>query len=204
MNARLWVKICGMTDAAGIAAAAAAGADAVGFVFYAPSPRNLSVTQAVELQAAVPAGVRRVAVFLHPAATLVAEVLERVRPDCLQLDLDDIAALDLPATVECLPVVRSGAVPARLPGRILLESVRSGYGERADWAEARELGGRREVVLAGGLDADNVELAIATARPFGVDVSSGVESARGIKDPTLIDRFVKTAQRAAHAASAGH
>jgi len=204
MNARLWVKICGMTDTAGIAAAAAAGADAVGFVFYAPSPRNLSVAQAVELQAAVPAGVRRVAVFLHPAATLVADVLARVRPDCLQLDLDDIVALDLPQTVECLPVVRSGAVPATLPDRILLESVRSGYGERADWAEARELSGRREVVLAGGLHADNVGLAIATARPFGVDVSSGVESARGIKDPALIDRFVKTARRAAHAASAGH
>ena len=202
MNARLWVKICGMTDAAGIAAAA--GADAVGFVFYAPSPRNLSVAQAVELQAAVPAGVRRVAVFLHPATTLVADVLARVRPDCLQLDLDDIIALDLPQSVECLPVVRSGAVPATLPDRILLESVRSGYGERADWAEARELSGRREVVLAGGLHADNVGLAIATARPFGVDVSSGVESGRGIKDPALIDRFVKTARRAAHAASAGH
>jgi phosphoribosylanthranilate isomerase len=204
MSTRLWVKICGMTDAAGIAAAAAAGADAVGFVFYPPSPRNLSLAQAVELQAAVPAGVRRVAVFLHPAATLVADVLARVRPDCLQLDLDDIVALDLPQTVECLPVVRSGAVPATLPDRILLESVRSGYGERADWTEARKLGGRREVVLAGGLDADNVGLAIATARPFGVDVSSGVESARGMKDPALIDRFVKTARRAAHAASAGH
>ena len=72
MNTRLWVKICGMTDAAGIAAAAAAGANAVGFVFYPPSPRNLSVAQAVELQAAVPAGVRRVAVFLHPAAYMIA------------------------------------------------------------------------------------------------------------------------------------
>ena len=95
--------------------------------------------------------------------------------------------------------MRSGALPARLPERILLESARSGHGERADWTQARELGGRHEVVLAGGLDADNVGLAIATARPFGVDVSSGVESARGIKSPALIDRFVTTARRAASA-----
>jgi phosphoribosylanthranilate isomerase len=204
VNAPLWIKVCGMTDATAIAAAAAAGADAVGFVFHAPSPRNLSVAQAVELQAAVPAGVRRVAVFLHPAAALVADVLARVRPDCLQLDLDDVAALDLPGSVECLPVVRSGAVPVAVPRRILLDSARSGYAERADWSEARELGARCNVILAGGLDADNVGLAIATARPFGVDVSSGVESRRGHKDPALIDRFVKTARRAAHVASGSH
>jgi len=204
VNAPLWIKICGMTDATGITAAAAAGADALGFVFYAPSPRNLSIAQAVELQAVVPAGVKRVAVFLHPAAELVADVLAHVRPDLLQLDLDDIAALELPESVGCLSVVRSGAVPATLPHRVLLESARSGHGERADWTEAHALGARHEVVLAGGLDADTVGLAIATARPFGVDVSSGVESRRGHKDPALIDRFVKTARRAAHAASASH
>jgi phosphoribosylanthranilate isomerase len=96
-----------------------------------------------------------------------------------------------------LPVVRSGARPARLPSRVLLESARSGYGERADWTEARELGKCHEIVLAGGLDPDNVALAIETARPFGVDVSSGVESSRGKKDPALIERFVRTARRAA-------
>ena len=118
MNAPLWIKICGMTDATGIAAAAAAGADALGFVFYAPSPRNLSIAQAVELQAVVPAGVKRVAVFLHPAAELVADVLAHVRPDLLQLDLDDIAALELP---ESVGVCRSCAA-ARYRPRCRIES----------------------------------------------------------------------------------
>jgi phosphoribosylanthranilate isomerase len=202
MTARLWIKICGMTDASGIAAAVAAGVDAVGFVFYAPSPRNLEIGRAVELQSLVPEHVQRVAVFLHPARSLVADVLAKVRPDCMQLDLEDLAALELPASVARLPVVRSRALPERLPARVLLESARSGQRERADWNEARELGRRHEVVLAGGLDADNVALAIETARPFGVDVSSGVESARGRKDPALIEKFVKTARRAAIEAAA--
>jgi phosphoribosylanthranilate isomerase len=192
-----------MTDEASIAAAIAAGVDAVGFVFYAPSPRNLVIARAIELQSFVPAGVQRVAVFLHPEPALVADVLAAVRPDCVQLDLDDLAELDLPQGLACLPVVRSGALAAaRLPSRVLLESARSGHGERADWAEARALSERHEVVLAGGLDPDNVALAIETARPFGVDVSSGVEAARGKKDPALIERFVKTARRAANETAA--
>ena len=85
---------------------------------------------------------------------------------------------------------------------MLLESARSGSGERADWREARTLGERHEVVLAGGLDADNVATAIAIARPFGVDVSSGVESTPGIKDPVRIARFVAVARSAAADATA--
>jgi phosphoribosylanthranilate isomerase len=199
---RLWIKVCGMTDPEGIAAAVSAGVDAVGFVFYAPSPRNLSISRAAELQSLVPAGIQRVAVFLHPEPALVADVLATVRPHCVQLDLDDFAALEIPANVVRLPVVRSGTIPSQLPARVLLESARSGHGERADWAQASELGERHEIVLAGGLDADNVALAIATARPFGVDVSSGVESRRGVKDPALIERFVNSARRAASAAVA--
>jgi phosphoribosylanthranilate isomerase len=193
----LWIKICGMTTPEGIAAAAAARVDAVGFVFYEPSPRNLTLERALELQKLVPAGIARVAVFLHPRRELVDSVVAALRPDCVQLDLTDIAALRLPPSTVCLPVVRSGSVPAGLPQRLLLESPRSGAGERADWHEARALGDRHEVVLAGGLDADNVATAIATARPFGVDVSSGVEAVRGVKDPARIARFIAIARDAA-------
>jgi phosphoribosylanthranilate isomerase len=193
----LWIKICGMTTPEGIAAAVAARVDAVGFVFYQPSPRNLTLERALELQALVPPEIARIAVFLHPRRGLVESVIATLRPDCVQIDLADLAALRLPESTACLPVVRSGSVPKDLPRRLLLESARSGAGEPADWQEARVLGERHEVVLAGGLDADNVAAAIATARPFGVDVSSGVEAARGIKDPARIAQFVAVARGAA-------
>jgi phosphoribosylanthranilate isomerase len=196
---KLWVKVCGMTTPEGIAAAADAGADAVGFVFYAASPRHLTIEHAVELQDCVPRGLQRVAVFLHPVPALVHSVISAVRPDCVQIDLEDLAALELPQTLSVLPVIRSGAArlaPARLPARVLLESARSGHGVPADWDEARAVSARHEVVLAGGLTVDNVAAAVRAVHPFGVDVSSGVESSRGVKDPKLIREFVAAAREA--------
>jgi len=196
---QLWIKICGMTTPEAIAAAADAGADAVGFVFYAASPRHLTVAHAAELQECVPRALQRVAVFLHPAPALVHSVISAVRPDCVQTDLEDLARLELPQTLSVLPVIRSGTArlaPARLPARVLLESARSGYGEPADWDEARAVSAGREVVLAGGLTVDNVAAAVRAVRPFGVDVSSGVESSRGVKDPKLIRQFVAAAREA--------
>lgn len=196
---QLWIKICGLRTAQAIAAAAAAGVQAMGFVFHAASPRNLSVAEAGALQGEVPAGIARVAVFLHPSPALVDAVIEAVRPDWVQTDLEDLCRLKLPSSQRVLPVVRSGAsVPLPLPSRLLLESVRSGAGEQADWHEAARLAGQAEIVLAGGLDATNVAEAIRLVHPFGVDVSSGVESSRGVKDPARIRDFVAAA-RAAHA-----
>jgi phosphoribosylanthranilate isomerase len=100
-----------------------------------------------------------------------------------------------------LPVYRTDRpLPAQqdLPRRLLLESGRSGAGERADWKAAARLAIAGELVLAGGLDAENVADAVATVRPFGIDVSSGVESSRGVKEAALIRNFVSVA-RAAHA-----
>jgi phosphoribosylanthranilate isomerase len=199
---RLWIKICGMTSRDAIAAAADAGADAVGFVFYEASPRHLTIERALELQDYAPRALERVAVFLHPSLGLVHDVIGKMRPDWVQTDLEDLATLDLPATQRTLPVIRSGVsspVSAELPARVLLESARSGRGERADWNEARFWSERCEVVLAGGLDAANVAAAVEAVRPFGVDVSSGVESTRGVKDPKLVHEFVKAARAAASA-----
>lgn len=199
----LWIKICGLRTAQAIAAAAAAGVQAMGFVFHAASPRNLSVAEASALQGEVPAGIARVAVFLHPSQALVDAVVEAVRPDWVQTDVEDLARLQLPSSQRMLPVVRSGAsVPLPLPPRLLLEGARSGSGEQADWSEAARLAAQVEIVLAGGLDAANVADAIRLVRPFGVDVSSGVESSRGVKDPARIRSFVAAA-RAAHARLAG-
>jgi phosphoribosylanthranilate isomerase len=196
--ATLWVKVCGLRDAAAIEAAADAGADAVGFVFHALSPRHLEPAAARALQAAVPPGVERVAVFLHPAQALVDAALEAIAPDWVQADADDLQALRLPPRQRVLPVLRSGsALPASLPARCLYESGRSGAGERADWVAAAGLARRTQLVLAGGLDPANVAEAVRAVRPFGVDVSSGVERERGVKDAARIREFIRAAREAA-------
>jgi phosphoribosylanthranilate isomerase len=194
----LWIKICGLRTTAAIEVAAAAGADAVGFVFHDASPRNLSLATARELQRAVPPGLERVAVFLRPSQALVDAVLDAIEPDWLQTDAGDLPGLRLPGALRVLPVLRDRlADGAALPGRVLFESSRSGAGERADWSAAADLARQTQLVLAGGLHVANVAEALATVRPFGVDVSSGVERERGVKDATLIREFIRTARATA-------
>lgn len=200
---RLWIKVCGLRTPEAIAAAATAGADAVGFVFHAASPRNLSAEQARQLAAAVPQGVQKVAVFLHPAQELVDAAIDALQPDWVQTDAEDLATLRLPSAQKTLPVLRTGsaALPQQAAAlgastRFLLESGRSGAAERADWDAAVRLAGLGQMVLAGGLDAGNVADALARVRPFGIDVSSGVESSRGVKDPQAIKDFVRAARAA--------
>ncbi len=199
----IFVKICGLTDETAVAAAVAAGADAVGFVFHAASPRNLEPRRAQALAAALPPGVRRVAVTLHPAPVLVAKVLEEFAPDVWQSDAADLPAMALPAGIEPWPVLRAGiALPAPLPRRFLFEGAKSGAGVVTDWGQATSLARRGELILGGGLDPGNVAEAIRRVRPFGVDVSSGVESAPGRKDPVRIREFVAAARKAAAGAIA--
>jgi|HigsolmetaAR204D_1030405.scaffolds.fasta_scaffold00171_29 phosphoribosylanthranilate isomerase len=199
----LWIKICGLTDAAAVAAAVAAGADAVGFVF-APSKRQVTAAQAATLARALPKRVLRVAVMLHPSQALVDEVCEVFAPDALQTDAEDFAALRVPQSMMRLPVYRDGSVlPSELPERLLYEGKVSGAGETADWTAARELAMRTQLVLAGGLNVANIAAAIAAVRPFGVDVSSGVESAPGVKDVAKIEAFISAARAAAAAAATG-
>lgn len=197
--AALWIKICGLRTAAAIEAAAEAGADAVGFVFHAPSPRHIEPAVARALQAAVPPGIERVAVFLHPSQALVDAALEAIAPDWVQTDAEDLAGLCLPCGQRVLPVLRSGGpLPELLPARCLFESGRSGAGERADWSAAAGIARRTELVLAGGLDPESVAEAVRTVRPFGVDVSSGVERERerGVKDAALVREFIRAAREA--------
>lgn len=194
----LLVKICGLTTPEGLEAAVSAGADAVGFVFHASSPRNLSPASAAALAAQLPARIRTVAVTRHPAQALVDEVLAAFEPDVWQTDAVDFEGIELPSGIERWPVIRGGRpLPASLPSRLLFEGERSGAGEVADWSQAAALAARRELVLGGGLTPGNVAQAVAAVRPFGVDVSSGVESAPGRKDPARIWSFVSAARKAA-------
>lgn len=194
----IWIKVCGLGSELAVAAALDAGADAVGFVFHAGSPRNLALGRASALGALVPQRVKKVAVVLHPSQALVDSIIAALAPDLLQTDAEDIAGLRLPRGLTTLPVLRSGAPrPVPLPARCLFESPTSGAGRRADWQEARALAAACELVLAGGLDAANVAEAVSAVRPAGVDVSSGVESAPGIKDVGMIHAFVAAARAAA-------
>lgn len=200
--ASLWIKICGLRTPSAIETAAAAGANALGFVFHEASPRNLPLAAARELQRAVPSGVERVAVFRHPSQALVDAVLDAIAPDWLQTDVGDLERLRLPAGLRVLPVLRDGCVdPALLPARCLFESAHSGAGERADWTEAARFARHTQLVLAGGLHPANIAEAVRTARPFGVDVSSGVERERGVKDAALIRGFIRVARAAERALS---
>jgi phosphoribosylanthranilate isomerase len=206
----MWVKICGLTTRDAVEAAVAAGADALGFVF-APSKRQVSATQAVQLAQGVPRRIPRVAVMLHPTQSQLDEVWSVFRPDILQTDADDLTTLRLPAGLAVMPVIRHAVrlkpepqsrVGPALAGhkRILFEGPVSGVGSTSDWRSAAQLARTAELVLAGGLNATNVADAIAAVRPFGVDVSSGVEAAPGIKDPAKIHEFVRRARAAANGA----
>lgn len=187
----MFVKICGLTDAAAVAAAVAAGADAIGFVF-ADSIREVAPEEARRLCTGVPDRVARVAVMRHPSRERFEHVIRAFEPDWIQTDAGDFDGLPVPAGAIRLPVYREGEVAssAGLPPRLLFEGRDSGTGTTADWDEARRMAASTELILAGGLDADNVATAIEAVRPFGVDVSSGVEAERGVKDTEKIRRFV--------------
>jgi phosphoribosylanthranilate isomerase len=186
----MWIKICGMTTAAAVSAAIEADVDAIGFVFAA-SVRQVTPRTAAVLARAARARVHCVAVTRHPTQREVDEIVNTFRPDLLQTDAADFAGLQLPALLGRLPVVRAGdAAPAALPPRLLFEGPVSGSGTVSDWREAGVLARRTELVLAGGLDSSNVAAAIDAVRPFGVDVSSGVEEHPGVKSPAAIVRFV--------------
>jgi len=193
-----FIKICGMTDLRAVEAALAAGADAIGFVF-APSVRQVTPARAAEL--AMPARGRAlcVAVTLHPEASLLQQVFEEFRPDVWQSDAADMPGVQAPSGVVTWPVLRgahASSVGVKKGQRVLFEGPRSGTGTTADWGAARAAARDYELILAGGLSPANVAEAIAQVRPFGVDVSSGVEEAPGRKSPALIESFVTTARAA--------
>jgi phosphoribosylanthranilate isomerase len=192
----LWVKVCGLTTPTAVAAAIDADVDAVGFVF-AESKRRVTPLRAAELARDVPAHIARVAVMLHPSQQELDEVWSVFRPDVLQTDIEDLGSLRIPDGLKVVPVVRAGAgLPDELPTRLLFEGPVSGTGSTTDWSAAAQLASRTQLILAGGLKPANVAAAIAASRPFGVDVSSGVEAAPGLKDPAKIHEFVRNARGA--------
>ena len=183
------IKVCGLRHAASVEAAVAAGADALGFVF-APSIRQVDARQAAFIARRMPRHVLRVAVMLHPTVDEWREVETVFCPDVLQTDAADFDYLEVSPEVARWPVLREGAAGEPLPDTFVYEGAMSGQGRRVDWQAAAALAKRGRLILAGGLDCANVTQAIRQVAPWGVDVSSAVESSPGIKDPALIRSFV--------------
>jgi len=213
------VKICGINDAAGFDAAVEAGADMIGFVFFPPSPRAVTPAAAAALSARHAGGPRRVGLFVAPDDDAIAAALDAVHLDMLQLHdiafpdrvlairgrfgietiaavgvaarADAAAGIDRFATVSTMLLFDAKPPAAGTPG-----ALPGGNALSFDWAVLRGLSVPVPWLLAGGLTPDTVAQAIRTARAPGVDVSSGVESRRGVKDPGLIAAFVAAARAA--------
>jgi phosphoribosylanthranilate isomerase len=189
-----WVKVCGLTTAEAVSAALEAGVDAIGFVF-AESVRRVEPEQARRLAEPARGRARCVAVTRHPDPALLERIEREFAPDVLQSDVEDFARLPSTVRAQALPVLRAGrSLPEPLPPRLLFEGPVSGTGRIGDWDEAARLATRTELILAGGLRPGNVGVAIRRVRPYGVDVSSGVEVAPGLKSPQKIHDFVKEAR----------
>jgi len=190
-----FIKICGLTDETAVQAAVNAGADAVGFVF-AESSRRVTPRHAATIAANVPQHIKRVAVMLHPSGDEWREVAQVFQPDVLQTDAADFASLDVAGDIERWPVFREGAasMDEEMPKTFVYEGQKSGRGEKVDWTIAANLAKRGRMILAGGLSTGNVADAIATVAPYGVDVSSAVESAPGRKDAVKIKTFIDAAR----------
>jgi phosphoribosylanthranilate isomerase len=203
---RTRVKICGITRPADARLAAESGADAIGFVFYPPSPRYLSVERAVEIRNALPPFLQTVALFVDADAAQVAQVIGRVHPAMLQFHGDETpqfcGQFGLPYVKACR--VRPGVdalaylQPFARAAAWLLDSFvpeYGGVGETFDWSLV-PAERSRPLILSGGLERGNVARAIRAVRPWGVDVSSGVESAKGIKDAAKMAAFIAEVRHA--------
>jgi phosphoribosylanthranilate isomerase len=205
----LFVKLCGIGNERELEVAVEAGADAVGFVLTL-SPRRVSLEKAARMQALLPRSVLGVAVFHDPAPALLRQAEEVIGPDLLQSELSTLAGV---APDRALPVVVDGrslgselARAARLTTRdmVLVDSAaRGGTGHAPSWERVAAVDFPGRLILAGGLGADNVVEAVGLVRPFGVDVSSGVESAPGVKDPARMRAFVEAARGAFQSAGEG-
>ncbi len=203
------VKICGLNDPEGFDAAVAAGAEYVGLNFFPPSPRAISPAQAAALSARHPGGPKRVGLFVKPADAEIEAVLAALKLDLLQLYVTAERAAEIRARFG-VPVWRAVGVtsPADLPrdsggadGLLIepkapAEATRPGGNAISmDWSLLDDWRAPCDWALAGGLTPDNVAAAIRATRTPCVDVASGVERARGVKDPALIAAFVAAARQ---------
>lgn len=202
---RTRVKICGITRVEDALHACDAGADAIGLVFYDKSPRNIDKELAVSISRAVPPFVSRVALFKDAEASFIELVLQSVEIDliqfhgletatfCEQFNRPYIKAIGLKGETDIAAKLRESEAAYASSRALLLDGHApgedGGSGEVVDWSRIQST--VRPFILAGGLNADNVARAVSLVRPYAVDVSSGVESAPGLKDADRISAFMR-------------
>ena len=211
------VKICGLRNEATLEAALAAGADYVGFVFFERSPRNIVPATARALAEKARGRAKTVALLVDPDDALLAEIVSVVDPDIIQLHgtetparVGEVARRFGKPVLKAVPVANAADVEAALAyagaaDRILFDArplpseagaLPGGNGIAFDWQALAGIGGRIDYMLAGGLTPENVAAAVRLTGAPAVDVSSGVESRPGEKDPELIRRFIRAAKTA--------
>ncbi|MGB2832296.1 MAG: phosphoribosylanthranilate isomerase [Methylotenera sp.] len=199
---RTRVKICGITRLEDALRAVEHGADAIGLVFYAPSPRNVSINYAAEIANQIPAFVTVVGLFVNAEASFINEVISKVKLDLLQFHGDEtpaecaryslpfIKAIRVKSSTNLVQYAQDFAEARALLLDAYTEGVVGGTGHVFDWnLIPKQL--TKSVILAGGLNADNVADAIAQVKPYAVDVSGGVELSKGIKDAAKLAAFMQ-------------
>lgn len=198
---RTRIKVCGLTNANDAAYAARLGADAIGLVFYPPSPRHIDISTAQDIVSALPAFVTVVALFVNEQEKTIRQILDKVPIDCLQFHGEEPPSACLIYGKRYIKAVRMRddtdidalTEQYQAADALLLDTYdpvqQGGTGGRFDWKLVPKIN-RLPIILAGGLDANNVGLAIKQTRPYAVDVSSGVEVKKGIKDKTKIAAFI--------------
>ena len=195
------IKICGFTIAENARQAALAGVDAIGLNFYTKSPRHVNISSAREIVAALPPFVNKVGLFVNANPSLIDEVLCEVAldtlqfhgdespSDCAQYEMPFIKAIRVSPEVDLIKTANEYSQASALLLDTYQPDVYGGSGKSFDWSLANiELD--LPIILAGGLTPENVSVAINTAQPYAVDVSSGVESAKGLKDIDKIRAFI--------------
>lgn len=199
---RVRVKICGITRVEDALTAIEQGADAIGLVFYEQSPRNVSIKQAIEIANNIPAFVSVVGLFVNAEPSFINEVISQVKLDLLQFHGDEtseqcaqyrlpfIKAVRVKSDTNLVQYARDFAAAKGLLLDTYTEGVPGGTGHVFDWnLIPKQL--TKPVILAGGLNADNVAEAISRVRPYAVDISGGVEVSKGIKDSAKIAAFIR-------------
>lgn len=189
------IKICGLKTQESIETAINSGADMLGFVFAKGSPRYINPEEAKQLIELIPDGIDTVAVMLHPKQSEVDRVLNHVKVNYLQTDANDFDSFDLKDQTHPLKVYRDNETfdPNIMEDKpfALFEGPMSGTGNLVNQERAKIACDSKKVLLAGGLNIDNIKNVLTHVRPFGVDVSSGVEIKRGVKSEQKIIEFIR-------------
>ena len=189
------IKICGLKTQESVETAINSGADMLGFVFAKGSPRYISPEEAKQIIELIPDGIDTVAVMLHPKQSEVDRVLSHVKVNYLQTDANDFDSFDLRDRTRPLKVYRDNETfdPSIMEDEpfALFEGPVSGTGNLVNQERAKTACNSKKVLLAGGLNIDNIQNVLTHVRPFGVDVSSGVEIERGFKSEQKIIEFIR-------------